>query len=228
VTVDLLPTRGGRLAWVPAVLLTVLSSVGLVAPGAQAAVAASAAAPSAPAATASSAPRSVADLRITGTTTSVTVRRIYRGGQVAWVSSVLQDRLVNLNGCQASLTPATVTRHVYRAVVHAVCPAGPGASEAAARALVAAKPWYGVEVERVTLIGFSLLAHLPKGNDRAVPAALARLPHGPSVFYDGDDVGLTYSGPEIGQAQFDAAVAAFAGALGVPASSITITPLAGS
>jgi hypothetical protein len=156
----------------------------------------------------------------------VTVRRIFRTGQASWVGHIIQTRLVDgLDNCQARRPPASWQSHVYRSSVYAVCPAGPAAAEAAAKALVRSRPWYHVSVDRITMVAFTLLAGVPEGNDRAVPAAIAELPSGPAVFFEGDDVSLTYAGPGVTQAQLDAAVTAFARALGIPASQVTVSPL---
>jgi hypothetical protein len=186
-----------------------------------------AAAVAAPAATAAlgKGTTSVDALRITGSRTRVTVGKVTRRGQVTWIDHVVDDRLVDVDGCQARRVTGTPRRHVYRASVYAICPGAPTRADRAARALVKAKPWYRVTVQHQTLTGFSLLADLPSGNDKAVPAALAKLPTGPSVFFEGDDVALTYSGPGVTQARLDAAVRAFAAALGVPPGEITVSPL---
>jgi hypothetical protein len=168
---------------------------------------------------------SVGDLRLTGATADVRVARIYRHGQVAWVNHVLDTRLADIDGCQAVRSPATLQRHVYRSTVHALCLAGTGPVKAAADKLARSRPWYRINVTPVPMVGFTLVADLKQGNDKAVPAALAQLPAGPQVFVDGDDVSLSYAGPGVSQARLDAAVAAFAGALGVPTEKIKVSAL---
>jgi len=170
---------------------------------------------------------SVAELALTGTRTHVTVGNVRRRGQAAWIDYVLDSRLVDVDGCQARRTTGARRGQVYRASVYAVCPSVPGAQEIAAKALVRSRPWYRVTVDQVPMVGFSLVADLPTGNDRAVPAAVAVLPTGPAVFYEGDDVSLMYAGPGVTQARLDAAVSAFAGALHIPTSKVLITTLTG-
>ncbi|HEY6794894.1 MAG TPA: hypothetical protein VI248_09440 [Kineosporiaceae bacterium] len=169
----------------------------------------------------------ISALALTGTATRVTVRRIFRTGQVSWVNHVIDTRLVDVDGCQARRSATAWRRHVYRSTVYAICPGAPGVAEAAAKALVRSRPWYRVSVDPVAMVGFTVLAGVPSGNDRAVPAALAQLPTGASVFFEGDDVSLTWAGPGATQAQLDAAVAAFARELGIPATQVTVRPLAG-
>lgn len=190
--------------------------------------AAAAAVPAAPAAAPASPAVAVPvrTLTLTGTATSVTVRRVYRKGQVQWISHVLDTRLVGLDGCQARRSPVSWSADTYRAVVRSVCTDGPARPEAAAKRLVADRPWYLVRVSRVPLVGFSLGADLPRGNDRAFPAALAQLPKGQFTFAEGDDLSISYVGAGVTQAQLDAAVTAFASALGVTPSDVTVTPLA--
>jgi len=168
----------------------------------------------------------VRDLALTGTRTRVVVGHVSRRGQALWIDHVLDARLVDAEGCQARRTTGARHAQVYRASVYAVCPSAPGAQQAAAKALVRDRPWYRVTVEQIPMVGFSLVADLPTGNDRAVPAALAVLPTGPAVFFEGDDVALMYAGPGVTQARLDAAVSAFASALGIPTSKVSITPLA--
>lgn len=169
----------------------------------------------------------VSSLAMTGTSTKVTVRRVYRKGQVQWISHILNTRLIGLDQCQAERSRVNWTSSTYRATVHAVCVDGPARTEAAVRQLVADRPWYRMQVTRVPLVGFSLAADLPSGNDRAVPAALAHLPEGDFTFAEGDDLSLSYVGRGVTQAQLDAAVAAFAAALGIGADKVEVTPLAG-
>jgi len=168
----------------------------------------------------------VGSLGLTGLAVDVTVRRVRRSGQAQWIGHVLEQQLVQVDGCQARRTGTGWHGGVYRSTVRSVCPAGPAAEEAAVQALVRSRPWYGVRVTRVPLVGFSLVADLPTGNDRAVPAAVAQLPGGAAAFYEGDDVSLSYAGPGVTQARLDAAVSAFAAALGIPTSRVTVTPLA--
>jgi hypothetical protein len=170
----------------------------------------------------------VSELTMTGTTTSITVHRVYRRGQVQWINHVLNTRLLGLDGCQSERTKERWNGRTYRATVRTVCVDGPARAEAVARDLVKDRPWYRIKVARVPLVGFGLLADLPSGNDRAVPAALAELPSGPFTFADGDDASLNYVGEGVSQARLDAAVAAFAEALGVPATAVEVTPLAAS
>jgi hypothetical protein len=144
-----------------------------------------------------------------------------------WISHVLDTRLVGLDQCQAERSRVSWTSDTYRATVRTVCVDGPARTEAAVRALVADRPWYWVQVTRVPLVGFSLGADLPSGNDRAAPAALAQLPEGDFTFAEGDDLSLSYVGRGVTQAQLDAAVAAFAAALGIGADKVEVTPLAG-
>jgi len=80
----------------------------------------------------------------------------------------------------------------------------------------------------VPLVGFSLVADLPEGNDRAVPAALAKLPGDGFTFAEGDDLSLSYVGQGVTQAQLEAAVSAFAKALGVRVDAIDVRPLTAS
>lgn len=167
----------------------------------------------------------VSALALTGTTTRVTVRRVYRTGQVRWIDHVLDTRLLTIDGCQARRSATSWRANVYRATVFSVCPQSPAAAEGAARSLVRSRPWYRVQVGRTALVGFTLLADLPSGNDRAVPAAVRQLPSGPSVFFEGDDVSLAYAGPGVTQNALDAAVAAFAQALGITTDRVTVTPL---
>ena len=216
----------GALAQVPASATARPVAVPAVAAQAVAAPAVAAGTGAPAAATAVRASASVADLALTGTTTRVAVRRVYRSGQVQWINYVLDDRLVGVEGCQARRGATSWRGHVYRSSVYSVCPGGPSPAESAARALARSRPWYRITVEHVPLVAFSLLADLPSGNDRAVPAAIAHLPAGAGVFFEGDDVSLTYAAPGVTQAQLDAAVAAFARALGVPASRISVSPLA--
>jgi hypothetical protein len=177
-----------------------------------------------PHATAASRP-SIGSLAVTGTTTRLTVRRVYRDGQVRWINHVLDRALTDLDGCQAERTGPTLRQSTYAASVNAVCSGGPAAMRAAATKLHQARPWYRLTVSDVSLTGFALLADLPSGNGNAVPAALAKLPRGGFRFADGDDVSLNYVGEGVTQAQLDAAVAAFAGALGVSADRVTVSPL---
>jgi hypothetical protein len=228
--VSLAPVRRSRILLIA--LLTALVGAGALAQPASAATAATAAprtaavhAAAAPAAARAAVP--VSALKLTGTATRVTVRKVYRTGQARWISHVLESRLVDVEGCQARKAPTRWSSSVYRSTVYSICPDGPAAAEQAARALVASRPWYRVSVDRVPLVAFTLVADLPAGNDRAVPAALAKLPAGPAVFFEGDDVSLTYAGPGVSQARLDAAVAAFAAALHVPTSKVAISPLAG-
>jgi hypothetical protein len=199
--------------------------------GAAAAVA-PAAPPAVPAASLSAAqaapatPVSVNSLAMTGSTTTITVHRVYRRGQVQWINHVINTRLLGLDGCQGTRTEARWDGRTYRTTVRTVCADGPARAEAAAHALFQDRPWYRISVSRVTLVGFGLLAKLPAGNDQAVPAALAALPHGQFTFADGDDVSLNYVGQGVTQAELDAAVTAFARALGVPVSAVEVTPLA--
>jgi hypothetical protein len=226
-----LPRRTGRpVTLFGALLLLVTTAVALAGPSAAAtsnapatpsAVSATAAAPVAPLA---SAP--VGSLTLTGTTTTVTVHRVYRRGQVQWINHVLSTRLVDLDGCQAQRSRASWDGRTYRATVRTVCADGPSRSQAAARSLVADRPWYQVNVTRVPLVGFGLLADLPSGSDRAVPAALAKLPSGPFTFAEGDDLSLNYVGQGVTQAQLDDAVAAFARALGISTNQVEVAPLA--
>jgi hypothetical protein len=168
---------------------------------------------------------SIHSLAVTGTTTRLTVRRVYRDGQIRWINHVLDRSLTDLDGCQAERTGPTVRRSTYAASVNAVCSGGPAAMRAAATRLQQARPWYRLTVSDVPLIGFALLADLPAGSGNAVPAALAKLPHGGFTFADGDDVSLNYVGEGVTQTQLDAAVAAFAGALGVPGGRVSVSPL---
>jgi hypothetical protein len=168
----------------------------------------------------------VRSLAVTGTTTTVTVHRVYRRGQVQWINHVLATRLVDLDGCQAQKTRASWDGRTYRSTVRTVCADGPARPQAAARDLVADRPWYRVRVTRVPLVGFGLLADLPSGNDRAFSAALAQLPSGPFTFAEGDDLSLNYVGEGVTQAQLDSAVAAFAKALGLPVAQVEVAPLA--
>ena len=196
--------------------------------GARATVAAAAPAAvpvAAPAAVPAAVP-AVGSLGLTGLAVDVTVRRVHRSGQAQWIGHVLEQQLVQVDGCQARRSATRWHGDVYRSTVRSVCPAGPAAEEAAVQALVRSRPWYQVRVTRVPLVGFSLVADLPSGNDRAVPSAVAQLPGGAAAFYEGDDVSLSYAGPGVTQARLDAAVSAFATALGIPASRVTVTPLA--
>jgi hypothetical protein len=168
----------------------------------------------------------VNSLAITGTTTTVTVHRIYRKGQVQWINHVLDTRLVGLDGCQSERSRAAWDGRTYRSTVRTVCADGPARSQAAARRLVEDRPWYRVRTSTVRLVGFGLVVDLPEGNDRAVPAALAQLPTGPFTFTEGDDLSLNYVGAGVTQTQLDAAVAAFARALGVDVSKVEVAPLA--
>jgi hypothetical protein len=170
---------------------------------------------------------SIHSLAVTGTTTRLTVRRVYRNGQVRWINHVLDLSLTDLDGCQAERTGPVLRRSTYAASVNAVCSAGPEAMRAAATRLHRSRPWYRLTVSNVPLIGFALLADLPSGNGNAVPAALAKLPRGGFTFAEGDDVSLNYVGEGVTQGQLDAAVAAFAGALGVSANRVTVSPLFG-
>jgi hypothetical protein len=170
---------------------------------------------------------SIRSLEVTGTTTRLTVRRVYRSGQVRWINHVVDHSLTALDGCQAERTGPTVRRSTYVASVNAVCSGGPAAMRAEVARLHKSRPWYRLTVSDVPLIGFGLLADLPNGNGEAVPAALAKLPRGGFTFADGDDVSLNYVGKGVTQAQLDAAVAAFAGALGVSADRVAISPLFG-
>lgn len=229
-------SRSRRRSRRPVALLGVLSGVlsapvVLAGPAAAAPVAAPVAAvvetpgsTAAPAAPPASVP--VRSLAMTGTTTTITVRRVVRGGQVRWINHVLNTRLLDLDGCQARRTRASWDGWTYRTTVRTVCTDGPARSEAAVRRLVVDRPWYRVTTRRESLVGFGLLVDLPAGNDRAMPAALAKLPSGPFTFADGDDLSLNYVGQRVGQAQLDAAVTAFAGALAVPVSRVEVTPLA--
>jgi hypothetical protein len=200
------------------------SAASIPAAVAPAAVAPAAVAPAAVAPT----PVPVSALTMTGTTTNITVHRVYRRGQVQWINHVLSTRLLGLDGCQGERTKERWTGRTYRTTVRTVCVDGPARAEAAARDLVKDRPWYRIKVARAPLVGFGLLADLPSGNDRAVPAALAELPSGPFTFTDGDDASLNYVGEAVTQAQLDAAVAAFARALGVPVTAVEVTPLAAS
>jgi hypothetical protein len=168
----------------------------------------------------------VGSLTVAGTATTITVRKVFRTGQVQWINHVISTRLLALDRCQGRRSRTTWDGHTYRATVRIVCADGPTRSEAAVHQLVRDRPWYQAQKVRVPLVGFGLLADLPSGNDRAVPAALAQLPSGPFTFSEGDDVSLNYVGQKVTQAQLDAAATAFARALGVPASKIEITPLA--
>jgi hypothetical protein len=163
---------------------------------------------------------------MTGTTSTITVRRVVRKGQVQWINHVLDTRLLGLDRCQAKRTRASWNGWTYRATVRTVCADGPARSEAALRRLVTDRPWYRVRSQRVPLVGFNLLVDLPSGNDRAVPAALTKLPSGPFTFAEGDDLSLSYVGRAVNQSRLNAAMAAFAGALGVPTSKVEVTPLA--
>lgn len=218
-----------------AVSLAVALTTGLAAPSAASAPTGSAPAAVAPAtparpapAAASTTPGPVSALTMTGTTTSITVHRIYRRGQVRWINHVIDTRLLGLDGCQGERTKESWNGRTYRTTVRTVCTDGPARAEAVARDLVKDRPWYRIKVARVPLVGFGLLADLPSGNDRAVPAALAELPSGPFTFIEGDDASLSYVGAGVTQAQLDAAVAAFADALGIPATAVEVTPLAAS
>jgi hypothetical protein len=164
-------------------------------------------------------------LAMTGTSASVTVRRIHRKGQVRWVDHILDTRLLGLDRCQAERSRTNWKGGTYRSTVRTVCTDGAGRAEAAARKLVADRPWYHIRTARVPLTGFGLLADLPTGNDRAVPAALAKLPKGPFTFAEGDDLSLSYVGRGVTQAQLDAAVGAFAAALGTDPDKVEVTPL---
>jgi hypothetical protein len=82
-------------------------------------------------------------------------------------------------------------------------------------------------VSDIPMVGFALLADLPSGNGNAVPAALAELPHGGFTLAEGDDVSLSYVGQGVTQAQLDAAVTAFARALSVPTSRVSVSRLFG-
>ncbi|MDQ1289025.1 MAG: hypothetical protein QG622_2591, partial [Actinomycetota bacterium] len=167
----------------------------------------------------------VSSLAMTGTTTSVTVRRIHRSGQAQWVSHVLDTRLVDLDGCQADRTRTVRNGSTYRAVVHSVCADGPARSEAAARALVADRPWYQVRVTHLPLVGFSLGADLPSGTEKAAQAALSTLPRSAFTFSENDDLSLSYVGQGVTQADLDAAVAAFAARLRISTDKVEVTPL---
>jgi hypothetical protein len=168
---------------------------------------------------------SVSSLRVTGTTTRITVHRVYRTGQVQWINHVLDRSLTDLDGCQAERSRPSWRRSTYRASVNAVCAGGSEPVRAAVARLHDARPWYRMTVTDVPLVGFSLLADLPTGNGEAVPAALAKLPHGGLTFAEGDDVSLSYVGQGVSQAQLDSAVAAFAAALGIPQSKVSVSPL---
>jgi len=216
----------GALALLGAVLSALIAVTATSAPASAATRATTPAVAATPVAAPRTAP--VAALALVGTSTQVTVHRVYRRGQVLWIEHVLDERLLGIDGCQARRSGTSWHAGTYRTTVHTVCPAGPAAAEAAARALVRSRPWYRVAVTRVPLVAFTLLADLPTGNGRAVPAALAHLPEGPAAFVEGDDVSLTYAGPGVTQAQLDAALAAFASALGVPARTVSVIPLAGS
>jgi hypothetical protein len=205
-------------------VLTALSALALPATSASARPTGVAAGPAVGAAARAAAP-SVADLSLTGATATVTVRRIYRKGQLRWVSHVLDIRLVDLSGCQAVRGPVSWSQHVYRSTVHALCLAGTGPVQTAADRLTQSRPWYRITVTPVPMVGFTLLADLPTGKDTAVPAALAALPSGDQVFAEGDDVSLNYAGPSVTQAQLDAAVTAFAGALGVRPDQVKVSRL---
>jgi hypothetical protein len=170
---------------------------------------------------------SVSELQVTGTTTRITVRRVYRAGQAQWINHVLDNSLTDLDGCQAERTRSSRRGSTYRSSVNAVCANGSRPIRAAVARLHATRPWYQMTVTDVPLVGFTLLADLPTGNGEAVPAALAKLPHGGLTFAEGDDVSLSYVGQGVSQAQLDDAVAAFAAALGVPQSKVSVGPLFG-
>jgi hypothetical protein len=165
---------------------------------------------------------------MTGITTNITVRRIFRRDQAQWVNHVLDTRLVGLDGCQAKRTRANWRGPTYSATVRTVCSDGQGRPEAAALALGRDRPGYRGQTARVRLVGFSFVADLPAGNDQAVPAALAQLPLDPYTFTEGDDLSLSYVGLGVTQGQLDAAVTAFARKLGVPVTAVEVTPLAAS
>jgi hypothetical protein len=171
---------------------------------------------------------SVRSLTVTGTRTSVTVARVYRTGQVRWISHVLDDSLTDLNGCQAVRIGPSWQRSSYRAAIDSVCDGGSATVRAALVPLERSRPWYRITVSDVPLVGFTLLADLPGGgNGDAVPAALAKLPTGEFTFTEGDDVSLSYVGPGVTQTQLRAAVTAFAGALRISPSSVTVGPVFG-
>jgi len=219
------------------------SSAGATTPSPASAASSTSATPSTPAAAGGSAPSTtpqppartpafgvvpdVATLTVQGTTTTVTVHRIYRSGQRDWVSHVLDTRLADLDGCQALRTPSRWTGSTYRSSVRTVCLDGSGRAEAAARSLVHDRPWYLVGVHPIRLVGFTMLADLPSGNGRAYPAAVAALPKGPLTLSNGDDVSVDYVGEGVTQAQLRAAVTAFAGALGIPTSKVSVGPILG-
>jgi hypothetical protein len=157
----------------------------------------------------------------------VAVARVHRTGQVQWITHVLYTRLMDLGGCQARRTGPTWTAQTYRTDVLVLCQSGTGQVRSAVSALQKSRPWYKITTTNVPLVGFSLLADLPSGNDAAVPAALAELPSGPLVLQQGDDVSLEYAGPGVTQAQMDAARRAFAAALKVSSSSVAVAGLFG-
>ena len=193
-------------------------------PAAPAASGPAAALPAAPVAAQTA---SVSSLQVTGTTTRIIVHRVYRAGQAQWINHVLDSSLTDLDGCQAERSRPSRRASTYRATVNAVCVGGSRPIRAAVERLHASRPWYQMTVTDVPLVGFTLLADLPNGNGDAVPAALAKLPHGGLTFAEGDDVSLSYVGQGVTQAQLDSAVAAFAGALRIPQSKVSVGPLFG-
>ena len=170
---------------------------------------------------------SIDSLAVIGTSTHLTVKRVYRTGQVQWIDHVADQSLTNLNGCQAVRLGPSVRDSTYSGSVDAVCSGGPGVIREAVSRLHRSRPWYRMTVSQVPLVGFALLADLPTGNGNAVPAALAELPHGEFTFAEGDDVSLSYVGRGVTQAELDAAVAAFARALALPEGRVSVSRLFG-
>lgn len=167
----------------------------------------------------------VSSLAATGLRTDVTVRGLRTRSQAAWIDRMLDERLVGVEGCAADPGPRTLSRGTYRNHVNLICADGTASARKAAARLAAAKPWYRVRTTTVPVVAFTFLADLPEGNGDAVPAALAKLPRGDFFIAEGDDVSLTYVGQGVTQAQLDAALAAFAGALKVPTAKVAVTPI---
>ena len=172
---------------------------------------------------------SVGSLAVTGAQATVTVRKVYRTGQVHWINHVLDTRLTNLDGCKAERVGPSWRRSTYRSSIDLVCSDGPEQVRSAVRALVASRPWYRIKVTNVPLVGFSLLG--PESLDGAsglgdAPGdALAQLPSGEFSFPEGDQISLSYVGRGVTQAQLQAAVAAFAKALKISADQVKVGPL---
>lgn len=164
----------------------------------------------------------VESLRATGARTTVAVRRLHRTAQARWVDHVVDEHLVSIDGCLTDPSRYRFHRGTYRSTVYTLCDGGVATARAAARRLVASRPWYRVRVTPVPVVAFTLEADLEVGRGAPVEAALAELPHRDFTYAEGDDTWLVYVGQGVTQAQLDAARAAFAHALGITIDRVSV------